>query len=98
MFTLDLPGEYTDTIKELILSHLTTEMECYSCGHKWSQRGEDQLFAATVNVSPNSTLCHEVQEILSGNWEDKSGCCPKCHSKCQSPKPNEIHSCQSIGM
>ena len=75
-------------------------MECLqpSCGHKWSQRGEEQLFAATVNVSTDTTLCDKVDKILSGNWENKSGCCPKCHSKCQSSSPNEIHSCQPIGM
>ena len=98
MFTLDLPGENNDTIKDLIISHFTTEMECYNCRHKWSQREKDQLFAATVSVSTNTTLCAEVQEILSGNWEDKSGCCPKCHSKCQSITPNEIHSCEPVGM
>ena len=74
-------------------------MECLqpSCGHKWITRGEDQLFAATVNVSTTTTLCNEVEKILSGNWKKQPGCCPKCHSLCKSSKPKGIHKCQPIG-
>lgn len=90
MFTLNLPE--CPKIKELIISNFTTEMECRqpSCRHRWSQRGNDLLFAATVSVSTDTTLCKQVEDILDGTWEKKPGCCPQCSSKGKCTKRRNV--------